>query len=133
IDGEAVFVEDTFVLADPERRKGAADRRISGAQRNQFGGARRWREAKRDAQSESDEFQTQATHGFTSFEFNITRSLLGGTGAVMAGFIYHSIGASYIKIPCAVLGSHFFLVGGVLLCYGIGSLKLWLPVLEIDP
>ena len=52
----------------------------------------------------------------------------------MPGFIYHSIGASYIKIPCAVLGlAHFFLVGAVLLCYGIGSLKLWMPVLEVDP
>jgi hypothetical protein len=43
-------------------------------------------------------------HGFTSFEFNITRSLLGGTGAAMLEFIYPSIGASYIKIFCAVLG-----------------------------
>ena len=28
--------------------------------------------------------------------------------------------------------AHFFLVGAVLLCYGIESLKLWLPVLEVD-
>jgi hypothetical protein len=45
----------------------ATGRRISGAQRNQFGGASRWREAKRDKQSESDEFQNAGNAWFHLF------------------------------------------------------------------
>jgi len=52
----------------------------------------------------------------------------------MPGFIYHSTGASYIKISCAVLGlAHFCLVGAVLLCYEIESLKTVAASPGVDP